>query len=108
VDAEHRCEPLNRIAEHRSVSCGSHDEEEALRYFRLRLAVPRIVRFSEHFHEDGPTFLRRSCLLGVEGVVSMRRDAPIDPGAPSKWLKVKCFPAPGVRHRWLCAFYNRC
>jgi bifunctional non-homologous end joining protein LigD len=64
------------------------ERKEALRAI---ITAPGIVRFSEHFHEDGPTFLRHACLLGVEGVVSKRSDAPYRSGRTNQWVKVKCF-----------------
>jgi bifunctional non-homologous end joining protein LigD len=64
------------------------ERKEALRAI---ITAPGIVRFSEHFQEDGPTFLRHACLLGVEGVVSKRSDAPYRSGRTKQWVKVKCF-----------------
>ena len=34
--------------------------------------------------------LHQASSLGVEGIVSKRRDAPYRPGRGGSWLKVKC------------------
>jgi bifunctional non-homologous end joining protein LigD len=49
-----------------------------------------VVRYSEHFEEDGPRLLRRACRLGLEGVVSKIRDAPYRSGRGKEWIKSKC------------------
>ena len=49
-----------------------------------------IVRYSEHFEEDGPRLLRHACRLGLEGVVSKLRDAPYRSGRGKEWIKSKC------------------
>jgi ATP-dependent DNA ligase len=38
--------------------------------------VPRRVRFNEHLDEaDGPLVFAHACKLGLEGIVSKRRDS---------------------------------
>ena len=49
-----------------------------------------VVRYSEHFEEDGPGLLRHACRLGLEGVVSKLRDAPYRSGRGKEWIKCKC------------------
>jgi bifunctional non-homologous end joining protein LigD len=44
------------------------------------IGAPGIVRYSEHFEEDGPRLLGHACRLGLEGVVSKVRDAPYRSG----------------------------
>jgi bifunctional non-homologous end joining protein LigD len=44
-----------------------------------------IVRYSEHFEEDGPRLLRHACRLGLEGVISKVRS-----GRGKEWIKSKC------------------
>ena len=39
------------------------------------------VRDSEHFEDDGPRLLQHACRLGLEGVVSKLREAPLPVGA---------------------------
>jgi bifunctional non-homologous end joining protein LigD len=48
------------------------------------------VRFSEHLEADGPTMLEHSCRLGLEGIISKRRDLPYRAGRGEHWLKAKC------------------
>ena len=48
------------------------------------------LRFSEHFVEPGAAMLRHACRIGLEGVVSKRRDAPYRSGRGRSWIKSKC------------------
>src|SRR5262249_19600159 len=48
------------------------------------------LRYSEHVVGSGAAFLAEACRLGLEGIVSKRRDAPYRPGRGRDWLKVKC------------------
>ena len=54
------------------------------------IGAPGVVRYSEHFEEDGPRLLRHACRLGLEGVVSKLRDAPYRSGRGKEWIKSKC------------------
>jgi bifunctional non-homologous end joining protein LigD len=47
------------------------------------------IRLSEHIEEDGPTVFRHACKLGLEGIVSKRRDSPYPSGRSPDWLKMK-------------------
>jgi len=49
-----------------------------------------MLRYSDHQEGQGPAVLRQASGLGLEGIVSKRRDAPYRPGRGSGWLKVKC------------------
>ena len=49
-----------------------------------------VLRYSDHQEGQGPAVLRQASTLGVEGIVSKRRDAPYRPGRGAGWLKVKC------------------
>jgi bifunctional non-homologous end joining protein LigD len=49
-----------------------------------------ILRYSDHQEGQGPAVLRQASGLGLEGIVSKRRDAPYRPGRGGSWLKVKC------------------
>ena len=57
---------------------------------RLLPAEPGIVRFSEHFDQDGDMILRHACRLSLEGLVSKLRDAPYRSGRDKGWVKSKC------------------
>ena len=48
------------------------------------------LRFGEHIEGDGPAMVRSACRLGLEGVISKRRDRPYRSGRGENWLKVKC------------------
>jgi bifunctional non-homologous end joining protein LigD len=39
---------------------------------------------------DGETVFRHACELGMEGIVSKRRDAPYRSGRQETWIKLKC------------------
>ena len=52
--------------------------------------APPVLRYSEHFEEDGELVLRHACRLGLEGVVSKLRDAPYHSGRGKDWIKSKC------------------
>ncbi len=48
------------------------------------------VQYGDHVEGQGPAFYERACRLGLEGIISKRRDAPYRPGRGREWLKVKC------------------
>ncbi|HSQ64130.1 MAG TPA: DNA ligase D [Polyangiaceae bacterium] len=48
------------------------------------------VRFNDHVVGHGKGFFASACKVGLEGVVSKRRDAPYREGRGRDWLKVKC------------------
>ena len=48
------------------------------------------IRYSEHLEIDGPTMLEHSCRLGLEGIISKRKDSPYRSGRGEAWLKSKC------------------
>src|SRR5262245_5325633 len=48
------------------------------------------LRYNEHIeHDDGPTVFAHACKLGLEGIVSKRKDSPYRSGRSSDWLKMK-------------------
>jgi bifunctional non-homologous end joining protein LigD len=49
-----------------------------------------VVRFSAHIERNGEAMLRHACRLGLEGIVSKRKDKPYVSGRGPHWLKVKC------------------
>ena len=49
-----------------------------------------VLRYSDHFEEDGELVLRHACRLSLEGVVSKLRDAPYRSGRGKDWIKSKC------------------
>lgn len=48
------------------------------------------LRDSEHLTGNGAEILRKSCALGLEGIVSKRLDRPYRPGRGDDWIKAKC------------------
>lgn len=48
------------------------------------------VRYSDHVVGRGEAFFARACAMGVEGIVSKRRDAAYRGSRGKDWLKVKC------------------
>ncbi len=49
-----------------------------------------VLRFSDHVVGRGREFLAQASRLGLEGMVSKRRDTPYDSKRSRAWLKVKC------------------
>lgn len=49
-----------------------------------------LVRYSQHFKDDGELVLRHACRLSLEGVVSKVADAPHRSGRGKNWIKSKC------------------
>jgi ATP-dependent DNA ligase len=47
------------------------------------------MRFSEHLDGDGETIFEQACKMGLEGIVSKRRDLPYRSGRCKSWVKVK-------------------
>ena len=50
----------------------------------------RVLRYSDHFEEDGDLVLQHACRLSLEGVISKSRDAPYRSGRGKSWFKSKC------------------
>ena len=48
------------------------------------------VRYSEHIDEDGQAMALHACRMGLEGIISKRRDQPYRSGRGPGWLKTKC------------------
>jgi bifunctional non-homologous end joining protein LigD len=49
-----------------------------------------IVRYTDHFGEGGPLILAKACEIGLEGIISKRRDAPYSSGRTDNFVKTKC------------------
>jgi bifunctional non-homologous end joining protein LigD len=48
------------------------------------------IRYSDHVVGGGDRLFAEACRLGLEGIVSKRRDAIYRPGRNTDWLKTKC------------------
>jgi bifunctional non-homologous end joining protein LigD len=55
------------------------------------------LRFNEHLEGDGPTVFAHACKMGLEGIVSKRKDSPYRSGRSPHWLKMKNPAAPAVK-----------
>jgi bifunctional non-homologous end joining protein LigD len=55
------------------------------------------IRFNEHIEGDGPTVFAHACRLGLEGIVSKRKDSAYRSGRSPDWLKMKNADAPAVK-----------
>jgi ATP-dependent DNA ligase len=47
------------------------------------------LRFNEHLEGDGPTVFAHACKMGLEGIVSKRKDSRYRSGRSPDWLKMK-------------------
>ena len=45
------------------------------------------IRFNEHIEGGGPTVFAHACKLGLEGIVSKRKDSTYRSGRSPDWLK---------------------
>jgi len=64
--------------------------KEVLQRWLDRLPRDGPLMLSEHFDEKGSVLLEHARRLGLEGIISKRRDAPYHSGRTGDWLKVKC------------------
>ena len=55
------------------------------------------IRFNEHIEGDGPTVFAHACTMGLEGIVSKRKDSSYRSGRSPDWLKMKNANAPAVK-----------
>jgi bifunctional non-homologous end joining protein LigD len=56
---------------------------------RLAKATGDGVYLSEHLAGDGAIIFEHACRMGLEGIVSKRRDFPYRSGRSKSWIKVK-------------------
>lgn len=47
------------------------------------------ILYNDHATDPGPVIFEHACRMGLEGVVSKRRDFPYKPGRCKAWLKIK-------------------
>jgi bifunctional non-homologous end joining protein LigD len=48
------------------------------------------IRLSQHFETKGTLLLKKACSMGLEGIISKRRDLPYGSGRSKSWIKTKC------------------
>lgn len=56
----------------------------------LKTGSSKRIHLSEHFEDDGPGFFRQCCGMGLEGVISKRKDRTYHSGRSNDWIKSKC------------------
>ncbi len=66
------------------------DRKALLQQLVSALPASSQIRFSEHLEDDGPTMFEHARKLGLEGIVSKRKDLPYRSGRGGHWLKSKC------------------
>ena len=47
------------------------------------------IRLNEHIEADGPTVFAHACKMGLEGIVSKRKNSSYRSGRSRDWLKSK-------------------
>lgn len=47
------------------------------------------VRLNDHLDGEGPIIFKHACRLGLEGIVSKRRDMPYRSGRSKSWIKIQ-------------------
>jgi bifunctional non-homologous end joining protein LigD len=58
------------------------------------------LRLNEHLdHDNGALVFEHACRLGLEGIVSKRRNSPYRSGRSRDWVKSKNPNAPAVKRR---------
>ncbi len=57
---------------------------------RLLHGSGKTIRYSAHVEGQGGAFYDKACRMGLEGIISKRKDAPYRPGRSTAWVKVKC------------------
>jgi bifunctional non-homologous end joining protein LigD len=55
------------------------------------------IRFNQHMEGRRREVFRHVCTLGLEGIVSKRKDSPYRSGRSPDWLKMKNAAAPAVK-----------
>jgi bifunctional non-homologous end joining protein LigD len=70
-------------------------EERKDRLARL-VKTMETVHYNAHFEGDGSEIFRHACKLGLEGIVSKRRDMPYRSGPSKSWLKIKNPKSPAM------------
>ena len=48
------------------------------------------LRYSDHWIGQGEALFKKSCAMGLEGIISKRKDQPYRSGRSNDWLKIKC------------------
>jgi ATP-dependent DNA ligase len=62
--------------------------ERKRKLLRLLGKTMTSIRFVDHFPDDGEAVFRHACLMGLQGIVSKRIDAPYRSGPSKVWLEI--------------------
>ncbi len=72
-------------------------ERRKARLEKVLARAPAGIQFNEHAADlDGATVFEHACKLGLEGIVSKRRDFPYRSGRSKGWIKVKNPASPAM------------
>jgi hypothetical protein len=100
VGAADNCTP-NFAATNSKLSATCYATKGTLPRFDLASVLARAasgLRENEHMEEeDGPQVFHHACKLGLEGIVSKRKDSRYRSGRSPHWIKSKNPNAPAVR-----------
>jgi bifunctional non-homologous end joining protein LigD len=66
------------------------ERKAALKSLLGRGAGSGRLRYADHVTSDGNAVLGEACRLGLEGIISKRRDQPYRAGRNDGWVKIKC------------------
>lgn len=66
------------------------ERKRLLEQILRRLPPNSRIRFSEHLDGNGQAMFEHACRLGLEGIISKRKDLPYRFGRGEHWLKSKC------------------
>jgi bifunctional non-homologous end joining protein LigD len=66
------------------------EDRKALLARLLKASPADLLKYSDHVAGTGPEFFAQACRLGLEGIVSKRRDAVYHSARTPDWLKIKC------------------
>jgi bifunctional non-homologous end joining protein LigD len=91
-------------------------EERKARLERLLKKAHPAISFAEALEGDGSEIYRHACRMGLEGIVSKRRNSAYASGRTESWIKIKCtksdnFPIVafveklGAKPRRIASFY---
>ena len=71
-------------------------ERRKARLEKVLARAPGGIQFNEHVDLDGATVFQHACTMGLEGIVSKRRDFPYRSGRSKGWIKVKNPASPAM------------
>lgn len=90
VDDAEACLYAFDLLELNGAEVGQEPFEDRKKKLVKILRKPRHgVMLSEHTDDDGDLIFKHACKLGLEGIVSKRRDLPYRSGRVKHWIKIK-------------------